>query len=194
VESTLTTVTAYGAFLLAQHFQVSGVLATITAGLLIGNFGVLADENRSRLTSAGREFVLDLWEFIGFIANSLIFLLIGVAVARIPFGELGLASFAVIIALVLLARGLAVYPLSLLFAGSGRAISLREQHVLWWGGLRGALGLALALALPPALPFRNQILVATFGVVAFSVLAQGLTMPLLLRRLKLTSKVAASQG
>jgi len=53
--------------------------------------------------------------------------------------------------------------------------------VLWWGGLRGALGLALALALPATLPMHDEILVATFGVVAFSVIAQGLTMPLLLR-------------
>jgi CPA1 family monovalent cation:H+ antiporter len=58
-----------------------------------------------------------------------------------------------------------------------------EQHVLWWGGLRGALGLALALSLPDSLPLRNQILIATFGVVGFSVIAQGITMPLLLKRL-----------
>jgi NhaP-type Na+/H+ or K+/H+ antiporter len=74
VESTLTAVTAYGAFQLAQHFGGSGVLATITAGLLVGNFGVLADDRSSRLTTEGREFALALWEFIAFIANSLIFL------------------------------------------------------------------------------------------------------------------------
>ena len=60
-------------------------------------------------------------------------------------------------------------------------ISAAEQHALWWGGLRGALGLALALSLPPELPLRNEIVVVTFGVVAFSIIAQGLTMPLLLR-------------
>ena len=58
-----------------------------------------------------------------------------------------------------------------------------EQHVMWWGGLRGALGLALALSLPPSLPLRDEIVVVTFGVVAFSIVVQGLTMPLLLRRL-----------
>jgi monovalent cation:H+ antiporter, CPA1 family len=58
-----------------------------------------------------------------------------------------------------------------------------EQHILWWGGLRGALALALALALPPSFALHDEILIAAFGVVVFSVVAQGLTMPLLLRRL-----------
>ena len=78
-------------------------------------------------------------------------------------------------------RALTVYPLSLAFRGSRWAISAAEQHVLWWGGLRGALGLALALSLPAELPLRNEIVVVTFGVVAFSIIVQGLTMPLLLR-------------
>jgi CPA1 family monovalent cation:H+ antiporter len=60
---------------------------------------------------------------------------------------------------------------------------LPEQHVLWWGGLRGALCLALALVLPPSLEFRNEIVIAAFGVVTFSVVVEGLTMPPLLKRL-----------
>jgi CPA1 family monovalent cation:H+ antiporter len=60
---------------------------------------------------------------------------------------------------------------------------MAEQHVLWWGGLRGALALALALSVPHAVPLRDAIVVATFGVVAFSIVIQGLTMPPLLRRL-----------
>ena len=70
------------------------------------------------------------------------------------------------------------------FRPSTWAIPMREQHVLWWGGLRGALALALALAVPPSFPFYNEILATAFGVVVFSVVAQGLTMPLLLRKLK----------
>ncbi len=182
LEGTLTALTAYGSFLLAQHFGGSGVLATITAGLVIGNFGILAD-NSSRISSVGREFALALWEFIAFIANSIIFLLIGIAVARIEFGKLGLAALAVIIGLVLFSRALAVYPLSLCFKWSRWIISPRQQHVLWWGGLRGALGLALALSLPDSLAYHDEILVATFGVVCFSIIFQGLTMPLLLKRL-----------
>jgi CPA1 family monovalent cation:H+ antiporter len=70
-----------------------------------------------------------------------------------------------------------------LFTKSRHAVSLGEQHVLWWGGLKGALGLALAMALPDTMPFRNEILIATFGVVSFSIIAQGLTMPLMLKKL-----------
>ena len=69
------------------------------------------------------------------------------------------------------------------FRASRWRITAGEQHVLWWGGLRGALALALALSLPDSLPLRDTIVVATFGVVAFSIIVQGLTMPLLLRAL-----------
>jgi monovalent cation:H+ antiporter, CPA1 family len=183
VESTLTTVTAYGSFLLAEHFLYSGVLATVAAGLLIGNLGILAQGESGRISARGREFALALWDFIAFVVNSLIFLLIGVTVAAIPFDRLGAWGLLTAIALVLLGRALSVYPLCRLFIRSRWRISYGQQHVLWWGGLRGALGLALALSLPPSMVFRNEILVATFGVVAFSVLVQGLTMPLLLRML-----------
>jgi CPA1 family monovalent cation:H+ antiporter len=182
IESTLTTIAAYGSFLLAEHFHLSGVLSTVAAGLLIGTLGVPEEGERSRLSPLGREFVLALWQFIAFIANSLVFLLIGLTVAGIAFGTLGFRASAVIIGLVLLGRAVTVYPLCLLFIRTRWAIPMRSQHVLWWGGLRGALGLALALSLPPSLPFRSEILVATFGVVVFSVIVQGLTIPLLLRR------------
>ncbi len=182
VESTITAVTAFGSFQLAQHFQCSGVLATITAGMLVGNFGVLAGDDQSRMTAQGRDFALALWEFIAFIANSLVFLLIGITVAKIPFSQLGFSALGGIILLVLLGRAAGVYPLSFLFNKTRHAVSFGEQHVLWWGGLKGALGLALALALPDTLPMRNEILIATFGVVSFSIIAQGLTMPLVLKR------------
>jgi CPA1 family monovalent cation:H+ antiporter len=183
VESTLTTVTAYGSFIIAERFGGSGVLAAITAGLMMGNFGTLASEASSRLTTRGREFTIELWEFIAFVANSLIFLLIGVAVARIKFSALGVVAVAEIIGLVLAARALAVWPLCAVFWRSARRVSWGEQTVLWWGGLRGALGLALALSLPDEMPGRDEILIASFAVVSFSVVVQGLTMPALLGRL-----------
>jgi len=188
VETAVTMVAAYGSFLLADHFQLSGVLATVAAGLLMGNLGVLNLRDDNTLSLRGREFVVAFWEFAAFIANSFIFLLIGVTVAGIPLTGTGAAALLVIIVLVLIGRAFAVYPLCLLFAWSRWAIPIRGQHLLWWGGLRGALALALALALPPALAMRNEIVIAAFGVVAFTVLVQGLTMSPLLRMLGLIPK------
>ncbi|MGH6741825.1 MAG: cation:proton antiporter [Bradyrhizobium sp.] len=188
IESTLTAVTAYGSFILAEHLHFSGVLATVAAGLLIGNLGILADDERSRITPRGREFTLALWDFIAFVTNSLVFLLIGANVAAISFERLGSRTLATVIALVLLGRAITVYPLCLPFCRSHWVIPLRAQHILWWGGLRGALGLALALSLPPGVPMRDEMLVATFGVVAFSVIIQGVTMPLLLRHSRLPAQ------
>jgi CPA1 family monovalent cation:H+ antiporter len=185
VEATLTAVAAYSSFLLAENFGFSGVLATVAAGLLMGNLGVLReDENRNIFSPDGRSFVISLWEFAAFIANSLIFLLIGLRVAAIPFASVGVRAVLLAIGLGLAGRALTVYPVCLLFRFSTWAIPVREQHVLWWGGLRGALALALALALPPSFPLHDDILITAFGVVVFAVVVQGLTMPWLLLMLK----------
>ena len=195
VEATLTAVAAYGSFLLAENFHCSGVLATVAAGLLMGNLGMLReDEKRNIFSEDGRSFVIALWEFAAFIANSLIFLLIGLRVAAMPLTSVGTEALLTAIGLVLVGRALTVYPLCLLFRYSSWAIPIREQHVLWWGGLRGALALALALALPPDFPLYNEILITAFGVVVFSVVVQGLTMPLLLWKLGLLPKKLVAAG
>jgi monovalent cation:H+ antiporter, CPA1 family len=185
VEAAVTAIAAYGSFLAAQYLDVSGVLATVSAGLLLGSVGLRGSRARFGLSHQGRAFVLELWDFAAFIANSLVFLLIGLSAARMPFADLGLATLGIAIALVLLGRGATVYPLCLLFSRSRWRVAVRDQHVLWWGGLRGALALALALALPTKLALRGDIIITTFAVVAFSVLVQGLSMKLLLRRLGL---------
>ena len=190
VEAALTAVAAYGSFLLAESLHCSGVLGTVAAGLLMGNLGVLREDERLNIFSPdGRSFVIGLWEFAAFIANSLIFLLIGLKVSAMPItGIISSGALLIAIGLVLVGRALTVYPLCLLFRHSTWDIPIHEQHVLWWGGLRGALALALALALPPTFPLYNEILITTFGVVVFSVVVQGLTMPLLLRKLSLLPK------
>ena len=137
----------------------------------------------SPITSRGREFVGAFWEFAAFLANSFVFLLIGVALAQVH--ARSFVALAIEIALALVGRAAAVYPLAALFSRSRWRIPLREQHFLWWAGLRGALALALALALPLDAPYRDEILVAAFGVVAFSSLAQALTAGLALRALGL---------
>ncbi len=183
VELTLSAIAAFGSFIAAERLQASGVLATVVAGLMVGNFGIFSPADRSFLSRRGREAMADFWEFAAFLANSAIFLLIGANIAVMHYETYGPVVIAGAIGLTLAARALAVYPLSLPFLRSRRRISLNEQHVLWWGGLRGALGLALALSLPASLPLRDEIVVVTFAVVAFSVLVQGLTMPWLLRLL-----------
>ena len=183
VEAALTTIAAFGSFLVAEHLHVSGVLATVTAGLIMGNLGILSEKEGGYISLKGREFVLSFWDFAAFLANSVVFLLIGVDVATIPFNVVGVMPVAAAIGAVLAARAITVYPLSSLFWFSRWKISLREQLVLWWGGLRGALALALALALPDDLPQRDEIVAVTFAVVGFSIVVQGLSMPLLLRAL-----------
>jgi len=190
VEAAVTFVAAYGSFLAAEYLHVSGVLATVSAGLLMGSVGIRGNAARFGLSVQGRTFVLEIWEFAAFIANSLVFLLIGLAVARVPFAQVGWSSLAAAIVLVLVGRAATVYPLSQFLAHSRWKITAREQHILWWGGLRGALALALALALPPDLPLRNEIVIASFAVVGFSVLVQGLTMTPLMRRLGFLSPQA----
>lgn len=182
VETALTTAAAYGSFLLADHFHVSGVLATLAAGLVMGNVGALHASDSPFFTERGREVVLAFWDFAAFVANSLIFLLIGQGNAAVAFPALGLTTIAAAIGLVWAGRALTVYPLCALFARSRLRIARPHQHVLFWGGMRGALALALALSLPPGLAYRDQIVIATFSVVAFSVIVQGIAMPLLLKR------------
>jgi CPA1 family monovalent cation:H+ antiporter len=175
VEITFTTVAAYGSFLLAEHFHLSGVLATLTTGLMLRNFSLLGS-----ISGRGQEAVQDFWNYAAFVANSLIFLLIGMRVARQNFGLVWVPA-AVAIALVTLGRAAAVYPCCLPFLRSTLRVTMRHQHVLFWGGLRGALALALALGLPPELPMRESIVAISFAVVAFSVFVQGLTMAPVLR-------------
>ena len=189
IETAITAVAAYGSFIAAERLGGSGVLATVTAGLLLGNFGVLAESPRAAfITRQGREFVLAFWEFAAFLANSFVFLLIGLALAHVGFTLDWRA--APIVALALAGRAVAVYPVSLPFAGSRWRLSLAHQHFLWWGGLRGALALALALAVPAQAPYRAEILVAAFAVVAFSILVLGLTAGVALRRLGLAPEAA----
>ena len=179
VELTLTTVAAYSSFLAAEHFHWSGVLATLTAGLIIGNRGHLG-----AITEKGHESVEAFWEFAAFVANSLIFILIGIHEAKQSFSSL-LMPAAVAIVFVLLGRAVAIYPLAAIFRNSSQSISMAHQHILVWGGLRGALALALSLGLPQDIPYRAEIITMAFAVVAFSVVVQGLTMTPLMRKLGL---------
>jgi len=122
------------------------------------------------------------WDYAAFVINSLLFLLIGM---QVRIGDLARGWHAALLAIgaVLVGRMLSVYILTPLSNLLSERIPLRWQHVLVWGGLRGALALALALSLDPDLPYRADLLAWTFGVVAFSLIVQGLTIKPLLRTL-----------
>jgi CPA1 family monovalent cation:H+ antiporter len=177
VEIIFTTVAAYGSFLLAEHFGLSGVLATITAGLVMGNF-----KSFNTISDRGKDAVQAFWEYAAFVANSLVFLLIGMHEAHQNFVAIWLPAV-IAIALVTLGRAAAIYPLCLAFSHTSLRVTMKHQHILFWGGLRGALALALALGLPPEIPQREGIITISFAVVAFSVFVQGLTISPLLRRM-----------
>jgi CPA1 family monovalent cation:H+ antiporter len=179
IEITLTMLIAYGSFLLAEHFHFSGVLATLTAGLIVGNYGFLGS-----ISDEGRPAVLNHWEYVAFLINSLVFILIGGREAQMPvLAVLGAAAVATLLSLI--GRAVAIYPVMAAFAKTRLRVPWRYKHVLFWGGLRGALALALALALPANVPERDAIITVAFAVVAFSIYVQGLTMPWLIRKLGL---------
>ncbi len=177
IEVTLTTVAAYGSFLLAEQFGGSGILATLTSGMVLGNLG----PRWGFISEGGDRFVRSTWEFITFLANSVVFLLIGLAEGHEDFGGLWLAASAAVVA-ALVGRAAAIYPICALFAGGKNRVPAAQQHALVWGGLRGALGLALVLSIPESYAWRHPIVVVTFAVVAFSIIVQGLTCRPMLRR------------
>ncbi len=177
VEITFTTFVAYGSFILAERFHSSGVLASLTAGLVVGNIGPLG-----AISPRGRERVTAYWEYLGFVANSLIFIDIGIYLSRQDFAGTLVPTISAIL-FVTLGRALAVYPCCAIFSRSVFHVRGRHQHVLFWGGLRGGLALALALGLPADLPYRDKIISVSFLVVSFSIFVQGLTMTPFLRKM-----------
>lgn len=187
IEITLTTILAYGGYLLAHNLHLSGVIATAAAGLMVGNVGA-----KKGMSARTRTALESFWEYVSFVMNSLVFLLIGLEVRLL---ELLHSWRSVLFAImeVLMGRVLSVYPLVAISGLFAERIPFRWQHVAVWGGLRGALALALALSLDSAFPYRAQILTLTFGVVIFSILVQGLTLKPLLRLLSISRTDAQAQ-
>lgn len=166
----LTLAGAYGSFLLSEEvLGCSGVMATVSAGLVLGGLAP------SRASKEVRQLWHDLWHALGYIANALLFLLIGLAIeARLMFAYS--AAIGVAIAAVLIARPLAVIPLMTLIERVARIapVGLRNLVILVWGGLRGGVALALALALPEELPERD-LFVAMAGGIVLTTLAANAT-------------------
>jgi CPA1 family monovalent cation:H+ antiporter len=179
IEITLTTILAYSAYMVAEYLHLSGVIATVAAGLMIGNFGA-----RVGMSPRTRVALWSFWEYMSFVINSIVFLLIGLQV-RITDLLHSWQTTLLAIGAAFLGRVFTVYTLTPVSNLWSTDIPLRWQHVLIWGGMRGALSLALALSLGPYFPHRSEILNMTFGVVAFTIIFQGLTIKPLLHVLKL---------
>jgi CPA1 family monovalent cation:H+ antiporter len=179
IEITITVITAYGTFALAEQMGFSGVIATVVAGMHCGTYAW--KDGMSRKT----RLALDaFWEYIAFALNSVVFLLIGFEVS--PSALLAawpeiLLAFVVVV----LARAVVVYGVGGLLNRTKERIPPNWLAVMTWGGLRGALSMVLALALPFDFPNRELLITLTFGVVLLSILVQGLTMQPLLRRVGL---------
>jgi CPA1 family monovalent cation:H+ antiporter len=177
IEITLTTVLAYGTYLVAEQLHFSGVLAVVAAGLITGSLGPQGMSPTTRIV------LYNFWEYITFLVNSLVFLLIGLDVdIRALLGAWQPILWA--IGAVLLARAVVVYGLGWVTGKLAEPISMRWRHVQAWGGLRGALSLALVLSLPAAFgPDRFLLRTMAFGVALFTLLVQATTMRSLIRRL-----------
>jgi CPA1 family monovalent cation:H+ antiporter len=179
IEVTLTTILAYGSYLLAEQFHFSGVLAVVVAGLVNGNIG-------PRGMSPSTKIVLfTVWEYVAFLANSFIFILLGISVEWEELMTYLVPSLIAVVA-VLGGRFIVVY----LLAGVARIFKKKLPSayllVMSWGGLRGAISLALALSLPAAIGNRPQLLAMTFAVVLFTILVQAISISGLLSWLGLS--------
>jgi CPA1 family monovalent cation:H+ antiporter len=180
-EMSVSVAVAYGSFLAAEQLHLSGVLATIAAAMTLGHLG----RSRGWIYSEGSEgLLIDLWEFLAFVANAALFLMMGIAVHASGLLNHPKDVFVGIFA-ALVGRAAVAYGLGGLLEQFGFSLKLPERHMLFWGGLRGAVALAAALSLPMEFPHRDQLLAMTYGVVLFTLLVQGLTIAPLGRRLGL---------
>ena len=193
VELTLTLALATGVYVLARAIHVSGPIAAGAAGLMVGSYGVSADADggvEDRKTAVGRKgsSIHDVWHAADEVLNGLLFLLLGLQVFVVAFDPREVGVWAVAIVLVMAARLAVVLPWGAYFHFQQRERG--ASLLLTWGGLRGAISLALALSLPEGAP-RSLVLASTFAVVIFSVVVQGLTFGRLARGLRLDAVAQA---
>jgi len=180
LEITITTIAAYGSYLLADQFNVSAVIAVLMAGIVVGNYG-----SRQHMSTTTRLAVDAFWEYAAFLVNSLVFLLIGLQIDLPLLAKYSVQIGAGIVA-ILVARLLIVYIFGFIIASKDRPLPMPWKHMLFWGALRGSLSMALALSLPLSFDQREEMIVITFGVVLFTLLVPGLTIEPLARLLKLS--------
>ena len=203
VETTTTLALAYGSYVVAEsfgtifgfeHLHYSGILAVVAAGLMVGNLGLGNTSPSTRLT------LENFWELLAFLVNSFIFLFIGIKIHLTEFNsENILRNIGIAIGAVLFTRIVVVYGLNLLHnvLQPARKIPLNYSHVSFWGGLRGAISLALALTVAGSGAFSEEVAdtirFMTFGVVLFTLLVQGTTIGALINTLGLAGRSVSEQ-
>ena len=181
IETTLTTILAYASFLIAEQvFHVSGVVAVVAAGLTLGSWG------RIKISPSVRQYIDHFWEYMAFVATALIFLMVGM---RVNLEELIASSNVLpwVILGMLLSRAIVIYgmiPLSNRLPGT-EPTSRAYQTVMYWGGLRGAIALAIVLSIP-AFEYSELFIALVMGAVLFTLLVQGLSIEWLVARLGLS--------
>jgi CPA1 family monovalent cation:H+ antiporter len=182
VEQSLTLVSAYGTYIIVEDLGGSGVIGVVVMGLIFGNFG-----SQIGMQPSTRLAVTQFWDFLAFFVNSIMFLLIG---DRISFAGLqaNLGLIGITVVAMFVTRAIAIFGLGWLSNRLAKSeISLADRTVIWWGGLRGSVSIALALSVPDVFPDREKIFAIVFGVVLFTLLVQGLTTKPLLEKLGLLS-------
>lgn len=193
VEISVMVAAAYLTFFLAEHyFHVSGVLGLVTIGLLMASIG------RTRISPEVEHFLHEFWELAAFIANTLIFVIVGVVIAqRIEFTAVDFVILLLLYVGIHVVRAILVVSFYPLMKRFGYGLSKPDAKVLWWGALRGAIGLALALVvagvddkyIEPEI--KNQVLFLTAGIVTLTLLINATTIKWLVNRLGLTKVPAA---
>ena len=175
---TMSIVLAYVSFIAAEHLlHVSGVMAAGAASVTLAGLGV------SRLPPGTSRAVGETWEVIALVGDSLLFLLVGLQVETAILAS-RIDAIAIAVGLVLVARAAVLYSMvpatTRLF--SLPRVSWGERHIMWWGGLKGGLAIAIVLSIPPDLPGRDLLLDLTLGVVLFTLLVNAPTIrPLMVR-------------
>ncbi len=188
VEIGLTTALAYLSFLVAEEiFHVSGVMAVVGAGLTLGSWG------RVRISTSVRIYMEHFWELFAFIANALLFLLVGMKLDLVALWT-NLDVLLWVILAMLVARAVIIFALMPLVGHlpGSRPVSMPYQMVMFWGGLRGAIALAIVLSLPP-FEYSEILTVLVMGAVLFTLLIQGLSIETLMNRLGLNQPPLADR-
>jgi CPA1 family monovalent cation:H+ antiporter len=185
LETTISVILAYGGYLAASDLGLSGALETVAAGIMLGSRGetVMSENTREQARAT--------WEFLDFLANSLVFLLMGLALRHVGaevqayVGNGLIVSLLVLIVAVLMVRLVLVLSTTVVLGWLRDPLPRYWDRVIVWAGLRGAVSMAAALSLPAGLPDRDLLRILTFGVVLFTLVVQGLTIGPLIRKLGL---------